>query len=311
MQLKKLADFSVYVVVRLLACSIQALPISACAAISRFIGGMCWHLLKLRREVLEENLRFAFPEKTPAEREAIAVAMWEHLLLMVMEIAHAPRKVRRTNWRNHSDVHGMKEFLRRLIDPRPTVIISGHLGNFELGGYLLALHGFPTHTIARPLDNPYLDQFLTRFREATGQFMLPKMGSGQQVASLLEQGGTLNLLGDQYAGEKGCWVNFFGRPASTHKAVAVLTLSGKAPTAVVGALRGRRPLTIDLHVADIQDPLDDNFSLGTVPLLTEWYTQNLERLIRKAPEQYWWVHRRWKGQPMDRREMRRRRRQAA
>jgi len=311
MRLQPLADFSVYAVVRLLICLIQALPLGACAVISKRVGWLCWHVFKLRRGVLEENLRFAFPAKTQAERDAVALAMWEHLLLMVMEIAHAPRKVRRTNWRNHSAVPSMKDVLQRLIDDRPTVIISGHLGNFEIGGYLLALHGFPSHTIARPLDNPFLDRFITRFREATGQYILPKMGSGRQVALLLEQGGTLNLLGDQYAGDTGCWVEFFGRPASTHKAVAVLTLSGKAPTAVVAALRGDRPLYIELHVADIVDPLQEDFSLGTIPLLTEWYTRNLEDLIRRAPEQYWWVHRRWKGQPIDRRELRRRRREAA
>jgi len=308
MRLKKLADFSVYAMVRLLICIIQALPLDACAAFSKRTAGLCWHVLKLRREVLEENLRYAFPELSQVERDRIAIAMWEHLLLMVMEIAHAPRKVSRTNWRSHSAVPGMKEVLQRLIDERPTVIISGHLGNFEMGGYLLSLHGFPTHTIARPLDNPYLDRFITRFREATGQYMLPKRGSGRQIALLLEQGGTLNLLGDQHAGQNGCWVDFFGRPASTHKAVAVLTLSGKAPTAVVAALRGDRPLYLEMHVADLVDPLDDDFSLGTIPLLTEWYTQNLENLIRKAPEQYWWVHRRWKGQPTDRRELRRQKR---
>jgi len=309
MRLKNLADFAAYMLVRVLICLIQTLPLSTCATLSKRIGSLCWHRFKLRRDVLEENLRFAFPEKTQAERDQIAIAMWEHLLLMVMEIAHAPRKVHRSNWRDHSAVPGTKEVFQRLIDERPTIIISGHLGNFEMGGYMLALHGFPSHTIARPLDNPYLDRFVNRFRGSTGQYMLPKLGSGRQVALLLEQGGTLNLLGDQHAGETGCWVDFFGRPASTHKAVAVLTLSGKAPTAVVASLRGDRPLFMEMHVSDIVDPLDEDFELGTIPLLTEWYTRNLESLIRQVPEQYWWVHRRWRGQPTDRRELRRQKRQ--
>ncbi len=296
LRLKTATDVSAYALVRVLICVVQALPLSVCASLSQRLGRFCWHVLRFRRATVEENLLIAFPEKSITERERIAVGMWQHLFLMIMEIAHAPRKVHRTNWRQHSSVTQMKEVLARLIDERPTVLISGHLGNFEIGGFLLALHGFSTHTIARPLDNPYLDKFVNQFRGSTGQYMLPKKGSSQAIATLLDRGGTLVLLGDQYAGHRACWVDFFGRPASTHKAVAVFTLSGQAPTAVCAALR-KAPLQIEMHLADFIDPTDENFPWGTIPLMTSWYTQCLENLIRKAPEQYWWVHRRWKGQP--------------
>jgi KDO2-lipid IV(A) lauroyltransferase len=301
-------DYAVYALVRVLICAIQALPLSVCELLARRFGWLCWHVIRLRRQVVEENLAIAFPEKSPAEREQIALGMWRHLLLMVMEIAHAPRKVHRTNWRDHSSSPRMKEVLARLIDERPTVLISGHLGNFEVGGFLLALHGFQTHTIARPLDNPYLDKFVNRFRGSTGQHMLPKKGSSRAIALLLERGGTLVLLGDQHAGSGACWVDFFGKPASTHKAVALFTLSGKAPTTVCAALR-KSPLHIEMQLADTVDPLDHDFRWGTIPLLTAWYTKCLEDLIRQSPEQYWWVHRRWKGQPQDRRALRRRNRE--
>jgi KDO2-lipid IV(A) lauroyltransferase len=166
-----------------------------------------------------------------------------------------------------------------------------------MGGYLLALHGFPTHTIARKLDNEYLDAWVNEFREATGQFMLPKAGCTEQIEELFDAGGTLVLLGDQYAGDSACWVDFFGKPASTHKAVAVFTLSGRAPTAIGGVYRAGGPMQFEMRVADVVDPDDAGFSLGTIPLLTQWYTARLESLIRAAPDQYWWVHRRWKGAP--------------
>ena len=121
---------------------------------------------------------------------------------------------------------------------------------------------------------------------------------------LLERGGTLVLLGDQYAGNGACWVEFFGRPASTHKAVAVFSLSSRAPTVVCAALR-RAPLNFEMQIADVVDPQDADFAWGTIPLLTGWYTRCLEQLIRESPQQYWWVHRRWKGVPQDRRAIRR------
>ena len=308
LQARRSFDYAVYALVRVLICVIQALPLSACEMLARRFGWLCWHVLRLRRQVVEENLVIAFPEKSLAERDQIALGMWRHLFLMIMEIAHAPRKVHRTNWRDHSSIPRMKEFLARLIDERPTVLISGHLGNFEVGGFLLGLHGFPTHTIARRLDNRYLDKFVNRFRGFTGQHMLPKQGSSRAIALLLEQGGTLVLLGDQFAGNGACWVDFFGKPASTHKAVALFTLFSEAPTAVCATLR-KSPLYFELQLADIVDPLDHDFRWGTIPLLTAWYTKCLEDLIRQSPEQYWWVHRRWKGLPQDRRAIRRRRRE--
>lgn len=304
MPAQRVIDFAVYSLVRVLVCAIQALPPRTCEALSRKLGWFCWEILRLRRKVVDENLSIAFPEKSSAQREQIALGMWRHLFLMIMEVAHAPRKLHRTNCRNYSSSPRMKEVLALLIDERPTVMISGHLGNFEIGGFQLALHGFPTHTIARPLDNPYLDEFVNRFRGSTGQHMLPKEGSSKAIALLLEQGGTLVLLGDQYAGNGACWVDFFGKPASTHKAVALFTLSGSAPTVVSAALR-ESPFHIVMDVADVVDPLAENFELGTVPLLTAWYTKCLEDLVRQAPEQYWWVHRRWKGRPQNRRDIRR------
>lgn len=304
MRMKPLIDYVVYLVVRSLIALVQALPLNMIDSASRHLGWFCWHVLKLRRKTIKENISIAFPNYSEAQREQIALAMWQHLFLMIAEITQAPRKLRRSNWRNHSSISNCRETIRMLIDARPKVIISGHLGNFEVGGYLLSMHGFPTHSIARPLENVYLDRFVNEFRGATGQYMLPKQGSGPEVAELLEKGGTLVLLGDQAGGKGGCWVDFFGKPASTHKAVAVFSLGSQAPTMVTAALRNQKPMSFCMQVAGIVDPAEPGFEYGTVPLLTQWYTRNLEQLVRSRPDQYWWVHRRWKGDPLDRQRVR-------
>lgn len=308
MRMKLLTDYAAYLAVRVLICVVQALPLTTCEKLSRRLAWLCWRVLNIRRKVVRENLGYAFPEKSEKQRDAIALAMWEHLFLMVSEIAHAPRKLQRSNWREHSTLSSNPDFLRMLLDERPTVVISGHLGNFEIGGYLLALHGFHTFTIARPLDNPFLNRFVNEFRGAKGQYMLPKQGSGPQIQAILNAGGTLVLLGDQHAGRSSCWVDFFGRPASTHKAVAVFTLGSMAPTAVSACLRRAGPLRFSLDVVGLVDPNAAEFDQGTIPQLTQWYTNRLEELIRRSPEQYWWVHRRWKGSPEDLKKLRRERR---
>jgi KDO2-lipid IV(A) lauroyltransferase len=298
---KTVVDFAAYAAVRCAVCLIQTLPMETCQAWARRLAWVLCHLIPLRRRVVLENLAIAFPKASHGERMEIARGMWEHLLLMIAEIVHAPRKIHRTNWREHSLFPQLKQMTRRLMDHRPLVLISGHLGNFEMGGYLLGLHGFPTHTIARRLDNPYLDRWINEFRAATGQFILPKQGCTDEIDRLLADGGTLVLLGDQHAGDGGLWVDFFGRPASTHKAVALFTLGADAPTAVCGVLRRGRPLSFELCVAELVDPAEKNFPHAGVRPLTAWYSRRLEDLIRRDPAQYWWVHRRWKGDPTRRR----------
>ncbi|HEX6961578.1 MAG TPA: lysophospholipid acyltransferase family protein [Lacipirellula sp.] len=300
-RLRTIIDYAAYVAVRTVVCIIQALSLESCHAWCRRAAWMLWHVARIRRKLVEENLRTAFPALSERDRDAIALGMWEHLLLMVCEIAHAPRKIGRANWRRHLQMPEMAIMVRRFLDRRPVVIISGHLGNFEMGGYLLGLHGFPTHTIARTLDNPYLDRWVTEFREATGQYMLPKHGSGEQITELLRSGGTLVLLGDQHAGEGACWVDFFGRPASTHKAVALFTLGGSAPTATGCVYRTSGPLNFQMRVIDLVDPEAPGFAHGSVLMLAQWYTRCLEDLIRQAPQQYWWLHRRWREAPRARR----------
>ncbi len=297
MRWRRAFDFLVYLLVRVVISVVQALPLSACARGAELLATLFCDVLGVRRRVVEENLLTAFPDLPQSERERIAWRMWRHLFLMSAEIAHTPRKVHRTNWREHSRIVHLETFVRTLLAGRPLVLISAHFGNFELGGYLMGLFGFPTYTVARRLDNPYLDRFINDFRGRTGQFILPKQGSRERIQEVLSRGGILTLLGDQAAGSKGCWVEFFGRPASTHKAVALFSLGNSAPTMVSYARRLDGPLRYEVGPEAIIDPADDGFELGSIPLLAQWYTDHLERLIGRAPEQYWWLHRRWKGEP--------------
>lgn len=298
-------DYATYLVVRVLITIVQALRLETCDRLAQSLAVVFCDLLRLRGQVVDDNLRHAYPERTGTQRRALARKMWHHLFLMVAEVAHARRKVHITNWHQH--VHFLKgpETARWLLDDRPTVMVSGHFGNFEMSGYFLGLFGFPTYTVARPLDNPFLRRFLDRFRGTTGQYLLPKEGSAKRIAWLLERGAVLALLGDQHAGATGCWVDFFGRPASTHKAIAVFSLASGAPLLVSYSRRLDQPLVYESGLEGVADPADPAVAGRTVAQLTQWYTNRLEAIIRRAPEQYWWLHRRWKGQPGRRRSKRR------
>jgi len=293
----RLADLLAYLAVRVLICVIQALPRATCERWARSLSDLLANRMRIRRAVVRDNLRQAFPEMAADQRRDVARGMWEHLLLMVVEIAHANRVIHKTTWRRHLRIEGMEAIVRTLWLGRPKVVLSGHYGNFELAAYLFGLFGFRLFSVARELDNPLLDRFVTEFRESRGQRILPKKGSAPDVALVLEENGAIGLLGDQAAGPKGCWVNFFGRPASVHKAIGVFALSAEAPVLVCTATRLGGLFDFELRLEGVADPAEESAETGDLASLSQWYTGLLERAIRREPAQYWWVHRRWRQRP--------------
>jgi Kdo2-lipid IVA lauroyltransferase/acyltransferase len=291
---RKIVDYLVYVAVRILICVVQAMSIETGQQFARLLARLFCDVLHIRNSVVDDNLAHAFPQMSPAQRLDLTRKMWEHLFLLVLEVAHTPRKIHETNWREYVVLKNEAALVRDLIDDRPLLVVSAHLGNFEVGGYVLGILGFPTYTVARTLDNPYLDRFVNEFRGRTGQHMIPKNGGFEEITRVLATGGTMTFLADQYAGPKGCWVEFFGRSASAHKAIALLALDNNARMSASSSLRLGRPMRFELTNYATVDPQDVGNSVGTVRDLTQWYTTRLEELIRRAPDQYWWLHRRWK-----------------
>jgi Kdo2-lipid IVA lauroyltransferase/acyltransferase len=309
MSLVRLRHAAEYVAVRLLISLIQAVRIETCRPICRCLAWLACDVFCIRSEITNENLAAAFPDASPDERHRLARAMWDHLFLMVCEIAQAPRKIHETNWRKFVAVHRKSDLIQAFMSPRPKVVVSAHFGNFEVGGYIMGFWGFPTFTMARPLDNPLLDGLVNRFRESMGQTIIPKHGTAELADSLLSTGGTLVLVGDQHAGDKGVWIEFFGRPASCHKALALFSLLNKAPMLVSYVRRLDRPMRFEVGLADSYDPAQaGSEDLAGVSELTQWYNDVLEDEIRRAPDQYWWLHHRWRDAPASRKRKRRKRR---
>ena len=151
---KRIGDFLVYLVVRVLICVVQAMRIETGQMLARWLAWLFCHLLRIRAAVIDDNLAHAFPELSQADRQRLARRMWEHLFLLVLEVAHTPRKIHQTNWRQYVTLKNEDRLVRLLLADRPTLIVTAHFGNFEVAGVVLGILGFPTHTVARTLDNP-------------------------------------------------------------------------------------------------------------------------------------------------------------
>lgn len=292
-------EFAAYVAVRLLVALIQTLPLDMGDALCRGLAAAAAGPLGIRRRVTAANLERIFPSATPAQRQALAYRMWHSLLLMVCEVAWAQRRLHLCNWKQHVIFRQNRTMLGTLLSERPVVLVTGHYGNFELGGYVTGLMGFSSLTIARRLDNRFLHRWVERFRGAKGQTMVDKAGCADEVNRHLQAGGILSLLADQHAGTKGCWVNFLGVPASCHKALALFSLSAQAPLMVAATRRiNGQPMQFEAICAGVADPLaDDDQACQSVPSLTEWYNERLAAVIGGGVEQYWWLHRRWREPP--------------
>ena len=298
--MQRIAQYLGYLVARSCFCLAQTLPLSACETGAAVLGWLCNDVLRVRGKVIDENLRHAFPQLERAQRRKLARAMWSHLFLFGAEMAHARCKIHTTNWRDYIEVEGQEAMIELFLQDRPLLLVTAHFGNFELAGYALGIFGYPVYSIARTLDNPYLDRFMLKLRSSTGQGILAKQGDYERILDILGSGGTVSFLADQYAGQKGCWVEFFNRPASAHKAIGLFALDYNAPLAVGFCRRAGRPLHFVFHMQGVADPQTMGDEIGSIRQLTQWYNQRFEEGILKAPEQYWWLHRRWKDRRVKR-----------
>lgn len=290
----RVRHFAEYLLVRIVVCVLQTLRPETFHTFARFMARLCSDVLRIRAAVIDENLQIAFPEWTAEARRACARRMWEHLFLFVAEVVQAPRKIHVTNYRDYVVFANEPEFARLMFDDRPTIFLTAHFGVFEMLGFFTGLVGFPSYTIVRTLDNPYLEKFLAQFRGATGQHLIAKEGATEQINEVLQRAELLGILADQYAGQKGLWVNFFGKPASTHKAIALLALTQGVRLAVATERRRAGPMTF-LQILHAEfDPQTAPPEMLTPKAVTQWFTTEFEKFIRTAPEQYWWLHRRWK-----------------
>lgn len=302
-----------YLVFRTLICLPPALSPRCCAALSHGLAYVVHHLLPrkwTRYDVARQNIQHAFGDRfTDQQADDLIYRMWVHLFRLVAEIAQLQRKFVSTRFHDVLEVGHHTEMLHVLCSDRPVILVAGHFGNWEIGIAVFGAFGFPMGVVARELDNPYLNKWFRQFRQSTGHRMIAKKGGYDEMLDTLERGGHLALLGDQDAGPRGLFVDFFGRPASTFKSIALLAIQYQAILCVGTTrrlpddFRGSPWVRYRLDCEDIIDPLEIEAD-DEVREITQRYTRALENAVRRTPGQYFWVHRRWKSVPGQRKKRR-------
>lgn len=298
-----------YLAFRIVVCAIDVLPTPTCVRLCEMLA-WCVHRLLPRRisryDVARENIRTAFGDDlTDKQVDRMIFRMWVHLFRMVTEIVQMPRKLRLYNCADAFSYRNRDESVRAMCTGRPVIVLSGHYGNWEAAVATFGLYGFPLGVVARDLDNPRLHGWFDRFRRHTGHRLLSKKGGGTDMVEFLEHRGHLGLLADQDAGKRGMFVPFFGKDASTFKSIALIAMQYRA-LIIVGYARRlpddfncNRWVRFEQGCEDVVDPLEFE-GPDAVREITARFTRSLESAVRRSPEQYFWVHRRWKSEPKKR-----------
>lgn len=294
---KPALDLAVYLAVRAAVAVVHMLPAPLALKLADGVAWLAYRVDRRHREVAADNLRHAFPDLTPPAVDRLVRATYRHFARVAVEMVLLPRKLHVGCWRRYAGLYRMTPMIGPLLGPRPALAVTAHFGNWELAGRMIGLVGLRTFAIARVLDNPRLERFLKRLRTGTGQELIAKKDDFDRLTGVLRAGGKVATLADQDAGPRGVFVPFFGRPASTHKAVALMAVEFDAPLVVFGTPRTREPFFYEVVCEDVIDPREYAGRADAVKAITTRYTAALERLIRQYPEQYFWLHRRWKHQP--------------
>ena len=246
----------------------------------------------------ERHVRWAFPDWPEERVRAVAQASVQHMFqLFLVDSVAGPQILNEHGWGRHVEFGDVSSTMRLLLEERPAIFVTGHSGNWEFLGLSLSLLGFRMSALARPLDNPFLDRWLLGMRRRRGLEVLVKWGATTEVQKVIESGGRVAFIADQNAGDDGIFVPFFGRMASSYKSIALLALRYRLPIVVGTAIRQGVSLRYRLETVDRIEPSQCEAAPDPLFYCTARFNRAMEQAVRLAPEQYLWVHRRWKSRP--------------
>lgn len=291
-------NFLAYLAVRLAIAVMRMFSVEANYRAVRLFGRTWWRFSAKHRRVARGHLRLSFPDWPEERIRRVARESVINLFVLGMEVIFTPLLITPNLWKRHIRPVGMTEALR-LVLRRQTgaILLTGHFGNFEVIGYTLATLGFPTVSVVRPLDNPYVWDYMVGMLEKTGQSFLYKYGAMRSAGDVLTERGVLSVVADQNAGRKGMFVDFFGRPASTYKSIALLAMRYDVPILVGYGRRVGQRFQFEMSPERIIYPHEWADKDDAPRWITQEFTRALESSIRRWPEQYLWIHRRWRDRP--------------
>lgn len=287
----KARDLVEYLPARAAEAVLGSLPPGLADQIGR-VAGSAAGSLGARRDVVERQIAESFPERSVAWISDVAGACYRHFGREVGTVARIGRTggsfllSRMARGRDAVDLHA------RVTEGSGAIIVTGHIGNWEAAGAFLAAAGLPMAAVVKRQRNPAFNERLLATRRRSGIEPIYMQDARTRVPAALEEGATVALVADQDAGDRGLFVPFMGREASTFRGPARLALAQGVPLFFGAALRAGRDYEAVLELVE-PPPRGPGAELE----LTRRWVARLEAHVRRHPAQYFWFHRRWKTRP--------------
>jgi len=270
-----------------------SIPLKIRKALFRTIFILFYHFSEKHRLITLHNLIRSFPEKNLPEITGIAKNVYLNLGTVAAEFFEIPY-LTEENMSEWVKFEGLENYTRALSKKKGILFYTGHLGNWELGGTCFGLQGMGVNVIYRALDNPLLEDFVAWFRTHTGHKVIPKGGAARKIVKLLKKNEMIGILIDQNVSwREGVFVDFFGRPASTTTGLAALALQTEAPVIPVFIVRLEDETYKIIIYEEVEITKTDDYEADLFEN-TQRLTCIIEDLVRKYPDQYFWLHQRWK-----------------
>ncbi|MFQ5597357.1 MAG: lysophospholipid acyltransferase family protein [Nitrospiria bacterium] len=285
-----------YIAITVLIGFFRTLPYRLSTQIGAFLGRLfCW-LDRRHRLIAMDNLSRSFHgEKTDKDLARIVCGVYRNLGISLIEMACLPG-MDLSRVKALTQVEGLEHYFSAQDQKKGVILLSAHFGNWEWLGMALSLFGVRMHVVMRPIDNDYLNRMVQAWRSQHGNIVLNKRTETGEIIKILRNGGTVGFLLDQNVGyKKAVFVDFFGRPAATNKGLATIALRTAAPvlpTFIIRTEKGHKvvfekPLVLP-RSGELKKDLVETTAL---------FTKKIETYVHRYPDQWLWLHRRWKTRP--------------
>jgi KDO2-lipid IV(A) lauroyltransferase len=271
-------------------------PLGLTRSLGRGLGGLAGHLDQRHWNIVTTNLRASFPQHDEAWVQTTARACFAHLGQVISEI---PRLVRLSPQAiaERTRHHGLDNLEAARSLGKGVLTLAGHIGNWEWASVASGVVVGGASSVARPLDWPPADALVNFWRTKSGNGIIPKARSARQILRALKSNKLVGVLLDQNVDwYDGQWVDFFGRPACTNQGLALLAMATGSPVVTYHNFRAADG-HFDVYFGPILPLLKSGDKTQDIWDNTQIYTKALEDIIRQKPEQWFWMHQRWKTKP--------------
>ena len=305
MKKKKHSDlrgFAEYIIVVAFLRILTILPYRIASDTGSLIGRLGYLLDKKNRNIALENLARAFPDRDKKDIAGIAGKVFENLGRSAAEFVHIasqpPDSVKRmlNKW---VIIEGQNYVNNAIMNNKGIIYLGAHFGNWELLGQVLSTNKCTFNVIARPIDNRRLNRIIISLRSVLGANVLLKKGVLRDTLRVLKKGGAVGILLDQNTSrEEGVFVDYFGQPAATNKGLALIAMKSGASVIPVFIVREDTYRHRVVYLPEIEIKRSDNLERDVITY-TKKFTSIIESFVRDHPEQWFWMHRRWKTMPLN------------